>query len=161
MSLFKVFLGAIAVVICTFIGYKLSDKYKLRRQFYADFAAFNKLLMSEVMFTRKTIPDILSKGKYSASFKILTDEFLKSITEQRKISVDKLWFLTEQEREFAVEYFTSLGKTDAKTQIDYLSSAAEKLKGFLSVAETEERQYARLYVKLGFLAGLLVFVLIL
>lgn len=160
MNLIKWILGAVAVVICVFTGYKLSEKYKLRRAFFAQFLAFNRKMRDEVSFTKNTLPNILKSGGYSGQFGKFIADFSVFLAGGKESEYKYLWFLTDEERGFLLDYFKSLGKTDAKSQLDFLKLCEEKLNAVATKAESEEKKYRTLYLKMGFLTGLLILVLI-
>ena len=58
-------------------------------------------------------------------------------------------------------YFSNLGKGDAISQKNYFSSIKEKLKTTSGEWEVKANKIADLCVKLGFLCGLLILILIL
>ena len=59
------------------------------------------------------------------------------------------------------DYFLMLGKGDSLSQKGYFSSVKEPLLRLQNEAETTCKRYADLYIKLGFLCGLLILILML
>lgn len=74
--------------------------------------------------------------------------------------IDKPYFITNEEIAYLDGYLDSIGALDAKTQIELLNNAENALKDNLSKCQNDSKRYKSLYVKLGVLIGLLMFVLI-
>ena len=70
-------------------------------------------------------------------------------------------YLTDSDKSLFFNYIKILGKSDSESQIEYVNSLEEILKNNLNISIENERKYKTLYLKLGFLTGLLVFILIL
>jgi len=160
MSLLKWILGGIAIAICVFTGYKLSEKYKLRHLFYSDFNSFNRIMLGEVSFTKSTLPEVLGNARYKGNFANLLEEYKKFLYDGVEFEYKSLWFLSEEEKVFITTYFKTLGRSDARSQLDYLKLCEDKLKIVTAKTETDEKKYRTLYLKMGLLTGLLVLVLI-
>ena len=69
-------------------------------------------------------------------------------------------FLKEEEKRVICDYFSMLGKGDSQSQKGYFSGEKERLKKFQNETEEICKKYSDLYVKLGFLCGLLILILI-
>ena len=59
-----------------------------------------------------------------------------------------------------VDYFSMLGRGDSSSQKGYFSSVKEDLRRRKIETDAEYKKYGDLYIKLGFLCGLLVLILI-
>ena len=57
-------------------------------------------------------------------------------------------------------FFNTLGSIDAKGQSELLNYYAEVFKSRYLSAETVYQKYAKIYVKLGALAGVLIFIIL-
>ena len=161
MNYFKWILGGIAMMISTIVAYKLSEKYRVRRKFYEDFYLFNKRVVDEMSFTRNSLLTILSSFDMQSQFGAVLNTFRTALSERTNFSCENLWFLKEDEKRSAEEYFSSLGKTDAQTQMRYLKHCDDLLKTSAEKALAEKNKYVPMYIKLGLLAGVAVFILIL
>ena len=69
-------------------------------------------------------------------------------------------FLKEEERRFTENYFLMLGRGDSVSQKGYFTSVKEQLCKLQVSAENSSKKYGDLYIKLGFLCGLLILILI-
>lgn len=161
MSAVKWILGAVAVAVCTLVAWKLSEKFRVRQKFYGDFYLFNKRMCEEMNFTRNTLPDVLGTFTAQPPFQTVLNDYRRTLDERLPFSCGELWFLGEEEKRSAEEYFSSLGKTDAHTQLAYLRSCEGKLKELAEKTLSERKKYGTMYIKLGLLTGIAVLILIL
>ena len=147
--LIKIIFGVISVAACTAGGYWLS-----RRAFFLDFCAFNQLMQREVGFAKSTLKEIFAKADYGA-------EFTQAIRMFEGKKAIELPLLNKRENEFLQSYFRVLGKTDSATQLAFFNAQKAPIEGYLNTAKEDETKYRPLYIKLGFLIGLILFVIML
>jgi stage III sporulation protein AB len=62
--------------------------------------------------------------------------------------------------EFLRDYFAVIGKTEAKSQIDYLNERKQVLKKYKDESEQEYKKYSSLYLKISLMVGILIAVLL-
>ncbi|MBQ7831552.1 MAG: hypothetical protein IJ393_05725, partial [Clostridia bacterium] len=102
---------------------------------------------------------------YDGDFALLLKSYfyrLKSNVSQDKtvLELSNVTFLSEEERHLVEEYFLMLGKGDSLSQRNYFSSVREKLVKIENETELQAKKYGDLYIKIGFLCGLLFLILI-
>lgn len=61
---------------------------------------------------------------------------------------------------FLVSYIGSLGATDAMSQIDYLNERKHAIEKYKEVSAADYKRYSSLYVKIFFMVGVLIAVLL-
>ena len=153
----KIFLGILVIIFSTFIGYFLSKKYTKLKSFYCNFDNFNKMLKTEIAFSQKTLKEIIAE-KYS-----INNDFLYSFKlylENKENFCLNINYLSSDEKAFLLEYFENIGKTEKGSQLEFLKKAEERLSTFYKNAIELDKKYKTLYIKLGFLIGLIIFILI-
>ena len=148
--------GIVCVGICTFFGYLLSDKYLKRKNFFANFSSFNKKFITEVNFSRATLIEII-KGMNGKN-----DDFYLSITpiinnQKPNFSYS---YLKKEEKEFINKYFDSIIGVDEQNLSNHLNYSMEKIGEFYNNSIIEEKKYRTLYIKLGFLIGLIALIIL-
>ncbi len=152
----KIALGIIVVFICVFIGYQMSLKYVKRKAYYVAFENFNQDLIREMSFTMQTIEKVIDALRQKK------DEFSKitvSFFDDNKKIESKI--LREDEKEDLKAYLNSVGKSDAKSQLKLLEGYKIKICDNVKIATLEEKKYKSFYIKLGFLFGLIIFIILL
>ena len=160
------FLFGIAMVAFTSLcGYFLARKYRQRKLFFTQLCAFNERFIGEVSYYRRPIREFAAKYVYRGEFDELLKGFFAGIEEgvspieilERK----EFSFLKEEEKRVVEDYFLMLGKGDSASQKGYFIAVKDGLASLQAEAETTCKKYADLYVKLGFLCGLLILILML
>ena len=153
----KIFLGILVIIFSTFIGYVLSKKYTKLKNFYCNFDNFNKMLKTEIAFSQKTLKEIIDE-KYSINNDFLNN--FKLYLENKENFCLNINYLSSDEKAFLLEYFENIGKTEKGSQLEFLKKAEERLSTFYKNAIELDKKYKTLYIKLGFLIGLIIFILI-
>lgn len=149
------FLGFLSIGISTYLGFTLSKKFTNRKTFYNDFNCFNKRLLTEVMFTGNTIPTILSDKNLNGDFY----EYLFKTFDKKQNLVIK--YLNVNENNYLKNYVEKIGTTDRKTQYEFLKSVEKVLEEKSVLSLNEEKKYKNLYIKMGFLIGIVIMVILL
>ena len=161
----KFIVGIAIVAFSSFCGYKLAGKYRRKKQFFKQFSNFNDRFLEELAYARRPLGEILSKSAYIGEFQLLLCEFVSYLHDENKeflltLNESPFSFLLEEEKMEVCEYFLALGKGDSKAQKSYFLSIKERINRRSMEAEERCKRYADLYVKLGFLCGLFILILI-
>ena len=161
----KFLLGIAIVAFTSYCGFVFAKKYRKRKLFFAQLKEFNERFLSEVSYYRRPLGEFASKYSYKGEFQIFLQNFFAEIdelsqSEHSSITFDGCEFLKGEDKSLLEDYFKMLGKGDSASQKTYFSAAKERLAKFCVDAESEYKKYGDLYVKLGFLCGLLILILI-
>ncbi len=130
------------VALTTSIGVFLSANKKKRMQVFSELYEFNEQLILTLKFSRSSMNTIAAPFKFVS--KILNGE---SVLKGADDTVVK-------------DYVQNLGKTDALSQVDYLSERKQTLKKYKEESYTDYKKYSSLYVKIFFLVGVMAAVLL-
>ena len=153
----RIFLCLLLVVCFTFTGYLLSQKYKKRKDFYLGFKNFNSKLSTEINFTKNSMVKIISELNDDTLFNLEIKKYIKNSVSY--IFMDK--YLTNDEVQFFYDYLKNLGVSDSETQLNFLNNINESLVEKCELTEKEYKRYKPLYIKLGFLLGLIIGIILL
>lgn len=161
----KFLLGIAIVAFTTFCGYLLARKYRQRKLFFSQFKEFNERFLNEISYYRRPIKEFVSGYAYQGEFNMLLQEFFRCIEENSMedraiFDLPDYNFLTQDEKGIVRDYFLMLGKGDSGSQKGYFSSVRETLAKSQAEAENSCKRYGDLYLKLGFLCGLFILILI-
>lgn len=152
----RILAGATLVAISTLTGFLLSVKYTERKKFYTDFYSFNKKYLECVSFSGDSVKKILSENNTAGSdFYGYVESFINN---NEKTFTKK--YLSEEESVFLRDYASSLGRGDYETEKKKASVSLEKIKERMDRSLEEEKKYKPLLIKLGFLFGGIIFILI-
>lgn len=156
----KFLLGVAIVALTSFIGYLLAKKYRQRKDFFLQFYEFNERFLTELAYRRRPIREFVSSYAYRGDFNFLLVEFFSGIEERDAFDLPDLTFLSKEEKSFIFDYFSMLGRGDSLSQKGYFSSVKETLSSHVKSSANACKRYGDLYIKLGFLCGLLILILI-
>lgn len=126
----------------TTIGVFLSANKKKRMTVFSELYEFNEQLILNLKFERKPIDKVAEKYKY-----------IPPIIAGEKV-------LDGKDGETIAEYAVNLGKSDALSQIDYLNGRKAALSKCKDESFSDYKKYTSLYVKIFFMVGVLMAVLI-
>ena len=152
----KIVLGIFCLLLCVFLGYVFALTYTDKRRFYENFLSFNKKIINEVSFSLNTFPKIVDSVKEDDSFIGLARIYLS----QKEFDCNYK-YLTIDEKQFVKGYFDMLGKSDKDSQINYFSTISNEIECKLAYSREEEKKYKSLYIKTGFLLGLIALIIFL
>ena len=151
-----IFLATIPIVTAL-MGYLFSARFAAEKKFWESFVFTHKRIKNEVSFLQKSLPEILNFNDNDEKDLFLIT--IKNYIENGKLP-PQIKFLNKEQTDFLTEYIKNLGTTDKKSQLDFLGSMEEKLYSFEKDSDEKYKKYRPLFVKLGFLSGLIIFILL-
>lgn len=162
----KFFLGIVIVAFTSFCGYIFAGKYRQRKLFFMQWKEFNERFLNEIAYYRRPIVAFSSQYTYKGEFGKLIETFFQMLEEKNKnfdsiLEKNEYSFLKKEEKKMVEDYFMMLGKGDSSSQKAYFSSLKDGLGKMQENTMNTYKKYGDLYVKLGFLCGLLILLLIL
>ena len=155
----KVLLGCAIIAFFSFCGYFLSKKYRQRKMFFRQLYDFNQRFLNEIAYYRRPIQEFAVKYAYQGEFEEVLHSFLASLN-GGLLDLNDYTFLREDEKMFLSDYFQMLGKGDSASQKAYYTSVKDGLVKWKINSEQEAQKYEDLYIKLGFLCGLFILIMI-
>ena len=160
----KLFLGIIIVITCTLCGYLFSAKYRRRKQFFTQFFEFNERFISEISYYRRPLKECIARYAYKGEFSKMLERFFYVVETKDNVTLfdgsNEFFFLKQDEQRSIEDYFRMLGKGDSASQKIYFGARKDELQKWQSEAIITCKKYADLYIKLGFLFGLFLFILL-
>lgn len=125
--------------------------------FYKDLSAFCDILTSQITFTKNSLSQIVLSSCNNYDTKLKTS--LHNYFVNKKI-YENIEILSEKENAFVKQFFQSLGKFDAVGEIANISNYKQEIKRSVEYAKEQEIKYGTLGTKLGFIAGLLLCIIL-
>ncbi len=161
----KFLLGIAIVAFTSFCGYLLTKKYRKRKSFFKQLYEFNERFINEISYYRRSLSTFIAQYVYRGEFQGLLEAIFNLQQErtdvlQTTLQLSEYNFLKEEEKRIIIDYFSMLGKGDSQSQKNYFSGQKERLTKMKNEAEETCKKYGDLYVKLAFLCGLLILILI-
>ena len=159
----KVLSGIAIILFSTLCGYVFAKKYRQRRLFFTQFYQFNQRFLNEIAYYRRPIKEFFATYSYKGEFNDFLKEFYENL-DARSHSIGEyllgFTFLKKEDRTVIEDYFYMIGKGDSFSQNAYFSSVKEKLFSLQKEAEESNKKHGDLYVKMGFLVGIFILILI-
>ena len=160
----KVLLCIAIVAFTSFCGYVLTKKYRKRKRFFAELKEFNERFISEISYSRRPITEFFFAYSYKGEFNEFFNDYFQSIQKDDDVyeirKTELLEFLNSEEKGVVEDYFLMLGKGDSASQKAYFLGMKERINKTYADADTAYKRYGDLYIKLGFLCGLFIILLI-
>lgn len=116
--------------------------------------SFNERFISELSFARRPLKEFFAEYEYKGDFLTLLNSYAEAGFNC------SFSFLSPDDINFVSGYFSRLGKGDAYEQSGYFAAQRDSLASLKTESENDEKKYGGLYIKLGFLAGLAIAVVI-
>lgn len=162
----KLLIGIAIVCFSTYCGRFFSKKYLRRKRFFGQIYDFNERYLNEMSYYRRPLSAFLQKYSYQGEFSALLACFFEDLSQKttKKTAMNDCLsaydFLTGDEKSLIGDYFQMVGKGDSLSQKEYFSSVRTSLLKLRDQTAEEGEKYGKLYLKLGFLCGLTLLIII-
>ena len=155
MSLLRLFIGVILLVLCVLVFRRQALKLKQRVEYYSSLLYMLNHLISELEFLKRPIVDCVNleyKSKYFAKtvYSIFFSESGAYFPS----------FLSEDEIFKLKNLFQSLGKSSSESQKIMLNSNICEFNKIYKELDDQFKKNYSVYIKVGFLMGIAVFVMV-
>ena len=135
------------------IGSYFYKRARCKVMFFSEAQDFCNFLINDIGFRQQPIKlltkEFLSKSK--SEFSKTLEAYLKFLEGEEFVLNGKK---NSEENEVIKNFFMSIGKTDAETQVNEIKYYKDKFTVFYGNAEKTLNGLGRNYIKLGFLCGL-------
>lgn len=125
----------------TTLGVFFSAGKKKKMQVFSELCEFNDRLIMNLKFDKNPLDNVAQSYKYIP------------------VALNGGKVLDGKDGEVISDYFVNLGKSDAMSQIDYLNGKKAQLAKYRDKSENNYKRYSSLYVKIFFMIGVLMAVL--
>ena len=160
----KYVLIVVLISCCTYIGFGVSRYYKNRKDFFSDLVMLLDKLRLDINFSKEKIGDIISNfSPLSNHFNKLRNNFLSILDTNKfdeEVLIEGINILKDDEISCLISFFKSLGRFDIENQTRQIVSFKEEFQKFESECNQKKQKYGSLFIKLGFIIGVLISLLI-
>ena len=155
----RMLFGVMLVIASTAGGYWLSLRKKRRSLFFSDFRNFHREMVGAATFTKRSVLQVIAGMPAEREFGGVLRRYRESLAARASFEpeIDEL---TDEEKSVVRNYFGQIGKGDGETQGKFLEYYTQKIDELCDRSEKERERYSKLYIKLGFLIGLILLILI-
>jgi len=161
----KILVLILIILFSVYVGYLCSKSYVKRRKFLNELCGFLMFLKSEIKFKNNKIINIF-ENYYNESSCIFLKTFLKNYIDTFNLEnkSNELFkgvdFLKNEEKEKITNFINFLGKKDLLTQVEEIDIFQQDLLVMVKKIEEDCKKYCPLYLKLGFVFGLFICLII-
>ena len=154
MFMLKLLIGISAIIISVKIGIDRASKNKRIYYFFNSVEITCDKFISDISYKKSNVNSVL-KGKYpSNEYNLLIDNFTKN----NKLVLPN--FLSIEEKLLIEDMFNSLGKMDSEAQTKYILSIKNQIKKISNEKLLNYKKFYNLSIKLGFIFGLFIFIMV-
>lgn len=145
------------VFACVWLGVSQAKRLSARHKFYVDMMAFLKSYEENLSFRQDNFKDLANR--------LLTNEendfnlYLASVVSNQEVK--KLDYLSEKEIRYATSIINGLGKTDQETDEQTTKHYQFMVEELIKKTKEAKEKYSGLSIKISFLIGLLLVILLL
>ena len=138
----KILILFAVAALTTLLGVLLSADKKKKMLIFKELYEFNEQLLINLKYSRRPIDKIACNFKYIPAL------------------IGGKPLLDGKEGEIISDYFLSLGQSDYLSQIDYLNGRKVTLLKMKDESEANYKKYSSLYIKIFFLLGVMIAILL-
>lgn len=156
----------ILFLICVALGFLFSNKYKKRMAFFSSLIILAQKLDIEINFSRERLKKLIECFDEKAKQNLLgvDKSFIEYLEKGGELTSEKLFeknsIIRSEEKEVVTLFFRSLGRSDVENQTKEIKNSISRFEKLLSEASTENKKYGKLGIKLGFISGLMIAILL-
>lgn len=155
--------GIIIALGVTLLGFKLTNKYYLQKDFFDNLTNFLEYLHTNLSFQNDNTINVFTKyhNKNSDLNNILTTYISDKKCNQvdTKLQLENLKYLSQNELLQLNDFFDNYGTTDRETQLQHITSMLEWSKQKQAHYTLECLQKGKMYKTLSVMSGLVVLVI--
>ncbi len=156
---------AVMAGISVYIGYMFSKKYKTRANFFQALVMLCQKFDVEINYSRERLKNIFNSLDEKQKHKLhgIDDNYISFINKESPLERDYLFknikFLKEEEKDVIFMFFKSLGRSDVDSQSKEIKNFQARFENLSGSANSDNKKYGSLSIKLGIIAGLVIVVL--
>lgn len=143
----RLFFLSIFALCCGFVGVKIRDHYKRRKVFYTELVRFLRIVKEKISFKKEYLKDVLDSADNKDISNIICGKPDSSP-------------IDSEEKKEIVECVSDLEQSSLSFGQDGIEKAIDRFDRKRELAEKEYTSKGNLSVKMGFLIGLAVFILL-
>lgn len=169
----KIIGGLLIFTACGLMGIAAANRYSLRPKEIRRLRASMQLLETEIIYGCTPLPQALSNisGKVEGALKRFYSTISEDLLAGWSYSLDTAWnkgldgllkdtCLTDADRELIAGFGKVLGSSDREDQKKHFELFYIQLKQNEEMAEEARKKNERMYKSLGFLSGLVIFIML-
>lgn len=160
--MFKILTGCFAIIFCTVLGKKITSKYFEHLIYFESLQQFNLNLKTNLKFKQDSIVNLLDKEYKSKEFSLTLQSFKACTFNFGNISdLYMPQWIKDDDASFIRDYLLNLGKGNSVSEMDFIDVYQNLIDEKLVKIKDNNCKFTNLGKRLGFSAGIALFILIL
>lgn len=161
----KIFLIAILILFALYLGYHCSKKYRKRQQFFQAMVMLCQKFDVEINYSKERVKNIILSldDKQKNMLQGIDKNYISFLNQETNLTKEALFqgisFIKEEEKDILFMFFKSLGRSDLEGQSKEIKNFIQRFDNLCKAAETDNKKYGSLSIKLGIIASLFVLIL--
>lgn len=158
--------GGLLALISSYVGLQIKRRYAEREKFYADMTEFCAVLKSDVGYTKKPLPAVISdfcegrKGECAALLTAYVAELKTKGTFKRDVKEWDVAHLKLEEKKSLLNFLNGLGKTALAEQLALGAKGEAEFGAAREKCVEETKRLGGMYFKLLVLLGIALLIIV-
>ncbi len=157
----------VLIIVCGFgyVGWGLSLYYKKRNAFFCGLILFCDKIRADINFSNKNLLEIIKVQTCDVQVGKLLNNFCEYLKD-KKIELNKkqlfkgIMFLKDEEKELILNFFSRLGRHDTENEIKLIDDFKTAITPVSEISSKQVNKEAKLSIKISFLLGLMIAIVI-
>lgn len=169
----KLFGGLLILIACSLLGIATANRYSLRPKEIRKFRSSIQMLETEIIYGCTPLPQAMYNiaGKAEGPLKRFYGMISEDLLSGWSYSLEAIWSkgverlvkettLNSTDKELLEDFGKVLGSSDREDQKKHFELLYIQLKQHEETAEEDKRKNEKMYKSLGFLSGVVIFILL-
>ena len=148
----KAIMGTISIILCVLLGKKSSNIFRKKAKLYKELYLFNNKFLVETKYRKREIDKLINELNNND-----LKQILYSLNNDCEININ---YLKTDEIEEICNYFNEITYLNSNSIKGYLENINSILYEKMIESEKNMNKFCPLYLKLGFMGGLVLFIMV-
>ncbi len=161
----NILFGTLLFILCAIVGFRVASKYHKKLVFTQDFRMFLDFFETNIMFTQNEISGLLEdkKASFHNEFNAFLSEYERNLANSREYLnnwTSSQTIVDKDTAELISNFMQGLGHIDSAAQLEAIRQTKDSLNTHLDKIREEQRK-GSMSARLGVMAGLALFIIVL
>lgn len=171
MIAFKIIIGALIVVVTTYIGFLVAKKLQKREETLRETILFFDMVENEIRYMLNVLPNAYesARQRLKGDLKIVIGQIVVDMlaSDNYELSgktissnINLLKELTSYDKEVIISTLKNLGRSDVDAQVNILENAKRTIQVQIDEAIEYKNKNSKLYKAVGTIAGMMIVIIL-
>lgn len=164
-GMIKIILVLIVVGGFWYVGFGVASHYKKRDEFFAGLLSLCDKVRADIDFSGKNLAAIFGGQKLCGATGRLVENYCEYLKNKDLELFSKqlfrgIWILKDEEKNVILDFFSRLGRHDSDNEVKLIDDFKNLIEPLSKISNEEKNKYGKMSVKISFLLGLMIAILI-